>query len=212
MPTVRKAGVELRRQSILAEIAEALGTTADETNDIRMVLTKTGVSSEDIASEFGDHRSLVTALAEMLATSMLEPLAEPVTGATFRQRLLAFGERVADEYAAPRLRCLYRITRDGAGRTVESDREFYHHGPGLLTHGLAQFLQAAQVQGVGLKGDSQRLAANFMALLRVGLDDSEALPTSSARWVSQERREVSRAINLFCFGIQKGARDGHLAH
>jgi len=212
MPTVRKAGGELRRQSILAEIADALGTTADETTDIRMVLTKTRVSSEDIVSEFGDHSGLVTALAEMLATSMLELLAEPVTGATFRQRLLAFGERVANEHAAPRFRCLYRLARDGTGRTVGSDREFCRHGQDLLTHGLAQFFQAAQGQGVGLKGDSQRLAMNFMALLRAGLEHSEALPTSSARWVSQERREVYRAINLFCCGIQKGDRDGHLAH
>ena len=207
MNTVPPMSAANRRHAILIEVANALRTASSGTTNIQAVIAATTISPQEIVHEFGDSSGLMIALAKMLATSMLEPLDDCTTEASFQQKLLAFGNRVTDEHLASQLKCLYRIALTEVIRNTGIGLHVYKHGLGLVTAELARFFRGAQAAGIVLEEDSLHLASHFMALLRANLDLSGASPPAPSKAVSREPKDVSRIIELFCVGIQSGAND-----
>jgi hypothetical protein len=198
-----------RRDAILIEVADALRAAGSGITSIQAVIAATTISSQEIADEFGDSSALMIALVEMLATSMLEPLDDCTTETSFQQKLLAFGNRVTDERVAPQLKCLYRIALTEVIRNTGTGLHFYKHGLGLVTAELARFFRGAQAAGIVLEEDSRHLASHFMALLRADLDLSGTLPPAPSKAVPREPKNIPRIIELFCAGIQSGAKDAY---
>ena len=196
-----------RRNAILIEVANALRAAGSDITNIQTVIAATTVSPQEIVDEFGDLGRFMIALVEALATSMLEPLDDCSTEASFQQKLLAFGNRVTGEHVAPQLKCLYRIALTEVIRNTGVGMSFYKHGLGLVTTELARFFRCSQAAGIVLEEDSRHLASHFMALLRANLDLPGALPPAASRAAARGPKDVSRIIDLFCAGIQSGAHD-----
>lgn len=192
-----------RRHAILKEVADALQAASGRSiTNIQGVIAATTIASQEIVDEFGDSSGLMRALADMLAKSMLEPLDECTTEASFQQKLLAFADRVTDEHLALQLRCLYRIALTEVIRNTGTGMHFYKHGLGLVTAELARFFKGAQASGIVLEEDSRHLASHFMALLRANLDLSGTWPPAASKETPRPAKDVSRIIELFCVGIQ----------
>jgi hypothetical protein len=211
MSMVQQAAAASRRYTILSEVADALRAADSGLRSIEAVIATTDLSSQEIADAFGSNHGLVIALAEMLAASMLEPLEGCTTAPSFRRKLLAFGHRVTNENSASQLKNLYRIALTEVIRNTGIGRDFYKHGPGLLTAGLARFFKAAQTDGIDLEEDCHALASHFLALLRASFDLSDTFPSDVSKELSYEQGDVSRIVDLFCIGIHTGANNAHTA-
>ena len=144
-----------RRNAILIEVANALRAAGSDITNIQTVIAATTVSPQEIVDEFGDLGRFMIALVEALATSMLEPLDDCSTEASFQQKLLAFGNRVTGEHVAPQLKCLYRIALTEVIRNTGVGLSFYKHGLGLVTTELARFFRGSQAAGIVLEEDSR---------------------------------------------------------
>lgn len=190
---------------ILGEVGDALRNAGSGVTNIEAVLAVTRFSPQDVANAFGHSRSLVIALVEQTARSMLEPLADDRPATSFQQRLLEFGQRVAQEYSSPQVRCLYRIVLTEVIRNTGIGLDFYKHGPGFVTAGLARFFEATQSSCISSQADCRQLAGHFMALLRAELGDSELARACGARG------DISRIVKLFCEGIGGEVEYAHAA-
>jgi hypothetical protein len=211
MSMVQQAAAVNRRYTILSEVADALGAADSGIRSIEAVIATTGLESQEIVDAFGSNQGLVIALAEMLAASMLEPLEGCTTAASFRRKLVAFGHRVTNEHSASQLKSLYRIALTEVIRNTGIGREFYQHGPGSLTAGLARFFEAAQRAGIVLEENCDALASHLLALLRASFDLSDTFPSDVSRELKYEQGDVSHIVDLFCAGIHTGANDAHAA-
>lgn len=215
MSMIQQAAAANRRYTILSEAADALRVADSGITSIEAVIATTDLSSQEIADAFGSNRGLVIALAEMLAASMLEPLEGCTTVASFRQKLLAFGHRVTNEHSASQLKSLYRIALTEVIRNTGIGRDFYRHGPGLLTDGLARFFKDAQTAGIVLEEDCHALASHLLALLRASFDLSDTFPSDMSKGTSKElsyeQGDVPQIVDLFCAGIHTGAQNAHAA-
>ena len=211
MSMVQQADAANRRFTILSEVAHALRTADSGVRSIEAVIATTDLSSQEIADEFGSNQGLIIALAEMLAVSMLEPLEGCTTTASFRRKLIDFGHRVTNEHSASQVKSLYRIALTEVIRNTGIGRDFYKHGPGLLTDGLARFFKAAQTDGIDLEEDCHALASHFLALLRASFDLSDTFPSDMSKELSYEQGDVSQIADLFCAGIHTGANNAHPA-
>lgn len=188
---------------ILSEVADAVRKAGRGVTSIEAVIAATRFSTPDVAEAFGSSRGLVVALVERIARWMLEPLADDAAGTSFQQKLLDFGLRVAQEYSAPQVQCLYRIALTEVIRNTGIGLDFYRHGPGFVTAGLARFLDTAQSAGIVLQADSRQLASHFMALLRVDFEVRDAARTSG------DQGDIARIVALFCEGIEGEVEDVH---
>jgi AcrR family transcriptional regulator len=195
-----------RRHAILGEVADALRTANSAITNIEAVIATTKFSSQHVADAFGGTRGLFIALVERIAGAMLEPLADDAAGTSFQQKLLAFAHRVVHEYSAPQVQSLYRIALTEVIRNTGIGFDFYKHGPGLVTAGLARFFEAAQAAGIVLEVDSRQLASHFMALLRADLE----VPDASSGPL-RVRGDMTRIVELFCAGIQSEVEDARAA-
>lgn len=211
MSIALQTATENRRQTILREVADALRTADSGITSIEAVIATTNVTSQQVGDAFGSNQGLLVALAQTLASSMLEPLDDCTTEASFRERLLAFGHRVTDVYSASQLKNLYRIAVTEVIRNTGIGCDFYNHGPGLLTAGLTRFLKAAQMAGIAAGQDSRSLASHLLALLRASFDLSDTFPPDGPNESSHEQRDVSQVIELFCAGIQTGGKNAQAA-
>lgn len=117
--------------------------------------------------------------------------------------------RVSDEHSAAQLKCLYRIALTEVIRNTGIGRDFYLHGPAFVTTGLARFIEHAQAAGIVREDDSRNLASHLMALLRADLDLSDRSPPASLDERSRPRGNASRAIEMFCAGIQMEASNAY---
>jgi hypothetical protein len=211
MSITLQAAAANRRYTILSEVADALRTADSGIRSIEAVIAATDLGSQEVADAFGGNDGLVIALAEMLAASMLEPLEGFTTAASFRQKLVAFGHRVTNVHSASQLKNLYRIALTEVIRNTGIGRDFYQHGPGLLTAGLARFFKAAQTAGIVQEEDCHALASHFLALLRASFDLSDTFPSDVSKELSYEQGDVSHIVDLFCAGIHTGAKNAHAA-
>ncbi|RST48897.1 TetR/AcrR family transcriptional regulator C-terminal domain-containing protein [Variovorax sp. MHTC-1] len=211
MSILLQTAAETRRHAILKEMADALRSASSGITSIEAVIATTNVTPQEIGNAFGDNQGLLVAIAEALAVSMLEPLDDCTTEVAFRQKLLAFGHRVTDEYSASQLKNLYRIAVTEVIRNTGVGCDFYNHGPGLLTAGLTRFFKAAQTAGIAVGQDSRNLASHLLALLRASFDLSDTFPADKPNESSHEQRDVSRIIELFCVGIQAGGKNAQAA-
>lgn len=191
-----------QRYAILRDVAYAIRNADSDITSIEAVIAATEVTSQNIASKFGDTSGLIIALAEMVAMSMLQPLEDCTTEAGFRKSLLEFGSRVTDEYSGPQLKRLHRIALTDVIRNTGVGRDFYKHGPGLVQNELARFFRSAQAAGIVLSDDSHRLASHLMALLRAGWDLSGTAPQDVPN--PSPHDDVDLIIERFCAGIQNG--------
>ena len=212
MSMVQPSVAENRRHTILSEVADALRAADSGVRSIEAVIATTDLGAQEIADAFGNTHGLVIALAEMLAASMLEPLEGSTTAASFRPKLIAFGHRVTNVYSAAQLKRLYRIALTEVIRNTGIGRDFYKHGPGLLTAELARFFEAARAAGIVLEEDSHALASHLLALLRASFDLSDTFPSDGSKDSSHDQGDVSQIVDLFCAGIHTGAQNAHVAH
>jgi hypothetical protein len=212
MSMVQQAAAVNRRYTILNEVADALRAADSGITSIEAVIATTDLDTQEIADAFGNNRALVIALAEMLAASLLEPLEGVTTAASFRQQLLAFGHRVTNEHSASQLKSLYRIALTEVIRNTGIGPDFYKHGPGRLTAGLARFFEAARTAGIVGEEESHYLASHFLALLRVSFDLSDTFPSDASKDLSDAQGNLSQIVDLFCAGIHTGAQNAHVAH
>jgi AcrR family transcriptional regulator len=203
-------GRETRRHAILRRAASALQRESAGSASIQSVIDEAGLSHREVVDEFGDRDSLVIALTEMFADSMLEPL-DDGERATFQERLVAFGHRVMDMYAAPQTRALYRIAIAGAGRNTDLATAFYSRGPGRVTAGLAHFFLTQSAAGLGTEDDGVHLAGSLMAALRARFDPLDTTHSGSPQASPHDRQRASQIVELFCSGIQRETIDARVA-
>ena len=211
MSMVQQTVAGNRRYTILSEVADALHAADSGVRSIEAVIATTDLSVQEIADAFGNNRALVIALAEMLAASMLEPLAGSTTTASFRPKLIAFGDRITNEYTASQLKNLYRIALTEVVRNTGIGPDLYKHGPGLLTDELARFFDAARTAGIVLEEDSHYLASHLLALFRASFDLSDTFPSDGSKALSHAQGDVPQIVDLFCAGIHTGAQHAHVA-
>ena len=160
------------RDCILQEVAATLRSASGDITNIETVLAASSVCADDIADEFGSETGLVMALTDAAVLTTLEALDDCTTEAGFRNSLLAFGNRVTDRDSGAQLKHLYRIALSDAVGDADIGRTFYRHGPGLVRDELSRFFSSARASGIGLSGDSHRLASHLMSLLRASWDFS----------------------------------------
>lgn len=187
-----------RQQAVINEINRALQSAGGDVTDIESVLDRTSLTREEVLEHFDDMHAVVMALVESLVGAMLQPLKSATAAAPARDILLQFGSRLTAEACRWQLRSLYRIALTESIRNRTMGADFYHRGPGMLTTELARVIERGQAAGAIGSGDAYVLASQFMALLRVGLDDEGPDRTSG-------NSDVAQIVELFCSGIQTGA-------
>ncbi|MCX7512271.1 TetR/AcrR family transcriptional regulator C-terminal domain-containing protein [Frateuria hangzhouensis] len=189
------------RSIILDAVGEILRTTGRGVTEIEAAVALAGLTAAQVEVEFGSMDSLVIALVEQLCASVLEPLAQPPTQASFRIQLLAFSNRLVNAYSCSHLRGLYRVALTAAIRHIGTGPAFYQRGPGGLTAELARFIREAHDAGAIHAPNHFQLASHLVALLRADMDLSETGGSSS------KAGDVSCAVEMFLSGVQTGEGD-----
>jgi hypothetical protein len=185
------------QSEVLDEIKKALQAADGGVTDIESVLAGTTLSNDQVVKHFGSMHAVVIALVESLAVEMSTPLKAPAN-TPLREILLQFGQRITAEDCRWQLRGLYRIALTESIRNRETGEDFYHRGPGLLTAELAGLIKRYQAMGAVRAEDSYLLASQFMALVRMNLDDGDDVRTAV-------HSDVAKTVDMFCSGIQAGA-------
>lgn len=188
------------RLRILNAVADALRAAGRDITDMEPIVAMADLTVRQIGDEFGCMDQLIIALVEQLCAPVVEPLARQPTEASFEMQLLEFSNRLVDAYASSHLRNLYRIALAAAIKHISIGRAFYQRGPGGLTAELARFIRDAHEVGAIHAPDSLQLASHFVALLRADVD------LSGTSVSPQNRRDVTRVIELFHSGIRTGEK------
>lgn len=190
-----------QRDAIVQEVADALHGNDGETT-IEAILASRCVSHDTVVREFGGTDALVVAVVRRIAESLLEPLSDDPTEASFKRQLVEFSRRAMDEYAGSRLKNLYRLAIADASRDAGMKGEVYRNGPGLLQRELARFFRSARMAGVSLHADSHRLANYFVALLRTHWDLSDMSGSQNRR---SAQGDIGWLVETFFRGLQAEA-------
>ncbi len=206
IPPRRSSGA--RRDAIVRDIADAIRNVDGEPTNIESVIAASRSSQQEVVAAFGSTSALVFALLDKVARSTLQPLGCCRNEDEFRRSLVEFGCRMTDECSGLQLQRLYRIALTGVIRDASVGRDAYRHGPGLVKEELARFFRAAQAAGIGLTGDSHRLASHLLALLRARWSLAVITPRSIAG--ASPREDVERIVELFCAGIKTESRDEYV--
>lgn len=190
------------RQGVIDVIMKALQAVDGGVTDIESVLDKTNLSNEAVLKHFENMHAVVIALVESLAEALSRPLKMSTTSMPLRETLIHFGKRITAKECRWQLISLYRIALTESIRNREAGGDFYHRGPGRVTAELARIIERHQVRGTVRAEDSYVLASQFMALLRVNLDEGNVARTSGPS-------HVFEIVDLFCSGLQTGASHAH---
>lgn len=189
------AGPRRSRATIMQEVAKVLRDTDASTN-IESAVLRSSVSMQEVADTFGSSRDLLLAMVAELSEVMSASLAADSMQLGLRERLIEFGQCVADIYATSHLRNLYRIAITESIRHTGLGRDFYDAGPGRLAQHLAAFLAAAQTAGELRRADPHLLASHFLSLLRASVDLVEFCPRDLAA-------DVFAVVDVFCDGVNR---------
>lgn len=187
------AGPRRSRATIIQEVAKVLRDTDASTN-IESAIARSRVSLQEVADTFGGKRELLLAMVSELSDAMSANLTVDSPRRDLRERLIEFGQCVADTYATSHLRSLYRIAITESIRHTGLGRDFYDVGPGRLTQRLADFFKDAQASGELRRADPQLLASHFLSLLRANVDMVEFCPRDLAA-------DVFAVVDVFCDGV-----------
>lgn len=194
---------QLTRSEITAAVAESLRQMTEIPTNIQIVLSRADISEQEVINEFGSTDGLILELVSQLMDALSLPLQGPAQGEEeFRQRLLQFGQSLAEAYSFSPLRGLTRIAITESIRHTGLGGQFYEAGPQLLTQRLASFLEGAQQAGAIAPVHSHLAADHFLSLVRADLDliDSSS-QNSPTREEARARMAAEQAMSLFHGGI-----------
>ena len=187
------------RSEIIAAVAESLRQMTEIPTNIQIVLSRTDISEQEVIKEFGSMDGLILALVSQLMDALSLPLQGPAQDEKeFRQRLLQFGQSLAEAYSFSALSRLTRIAITESIRHTGLGGQFYEAGPHLLTQRLASFLEGGQQAGAIAPVDSQLAADHFLSLVRADLD---LIDSSSHGSPTRARMAAEQAVSLFHGGI-----------
>lgn len=190
------------RSEIITAVAASLREVSETATDIQIVINRTDISEEEIASEFGSVHGLLLALISQMTDALSVPLLDPPQSrAKFTKGLLQFGRGVAEAYSLSELRGLYRIAITESIRNSGLGVKFYEVGPNLITQRLACFLDGARQAGVIGPVDTRLAADHFLSLMRAGLDLIDSSSVGAPTKEAYAHIAAEQAFSLFNDGI-----------
>lgn len=185
---------------IVRKVADVLHSHADSFDAI---LTIAGISRSDVAAAFDHDGALFIAVVTTTADTMLAPLAERPTVASFHPQLVAFARQATDGFSGRQLGNLYRIAvaNEFGGHAVRA--EYYRQGPARVRDELARFMSFASTRGFGPDMDCRRAAVHFLSLLRTYWDVADISAGTSAHIDD----DLDWMVEVFLSGIQARSDD-----
>jgi AefR-like transcriptional repressor, C-terminal domain len=205
-PRVIAGDPRTARAAVMAELARVLCDVEAEVTSLEVALSRAKLSSLDVASLFGNARTLILAMVSQLADAMSAPLCEDATGNDWRQRLAAFSRRAREVFRSPHWRGLHRIAVTEATRRTGLASELHAVGLGQVTARLAAFLGRVQTDGLLVKGDPQVLASQLLAPLHADLALTHASrPNDLLGNAVASVAQVLDVIEVFCHGVGRRA-------
>jgi len=182
------------RGAILAGARQLFLAEGFERTSMDAVAAATGVSKMTLYRHFRSKEALFAGVVGEMVETIADPeLARTMARLPLRAALETFGRRSLEWIFAPEALGLHRVVVAESRRFPELGRMFYDRGPAANVATLAAYL-ARNTNGALRPADAERLAAEFMSLLR-GYEHMQALlglvgPPSPR----QRDRQVARAV------------------
>lgn len=184
------------RAAILAGAQRLFLAEGFERTSMDAVAAAIGVSKMTVYRHFHSKEALFAGIVgEMCDATIADPaLARAMAGLALREALETFGRCSLETIFAPETLGLHRIVIAESRRFPELGRMFYDRGPAANVATLAAYL-ARKGDGVLRKADAERLASDFMSLLR-GYEHMRALLSLEGPPSRRQReRQVARAVD-----------------
>ncbi len=195
MPTTKQSGrARAMRAAILGGAQRLFLAEGFERTSMDAVAAAIGVSKMTLYRHFRSKEALFAGVIGEMVEAIADPeLARTMARLPLRQALETFGRHSLDWIFAPEALGLHRVVVAESRRFPELGRMFYDRGPAANVATLAAYLARNADGGLGA-GEAERLAGEFMSLLR-GYEHMRALlglegPPSPR----QCQRQVARAV------------------
>ena len=182
------------RIAILAGARRLFLAEGFERTSMDAVAAAVGVSKMTLYRHFRSKEALFAGVVEEMCETIADPeLARAMARLPLRGALETFGRRSLEWIFAPEALGLHRVVMAESRRFPELGRMFYDRGPATNVATLGAYL-ARNTNGALRPKDAERLAAEFMSLLR-GYEHMQALLGLDGPLSPRQRdRQVARAV------------------